>query len=970
MGPKEGIGQMPEYLSPGVYVEEIELGPRPIEGVSTSTAGFVGVARRGPVNYPRLVTSIGEYFRFFGNLLGESYGDNRWLPYAVDGFFTNGGQRLYVVRVANLPPDGDTNPDPKQFALTAAAAIASRADASRRSLTRPVEPGASTLAPAFMTGLSIGSVVQVGEGADAEFVSVTGFRDKEDEVTVTPPVRGQHGASITVMQVSGKLTELARIPANTADANDVRVSDRSQLRANEWVKIADGDRTEYLHLGAIAGPGPGDAPVTPGLLHSHEAGTAATAAAAAVAATTTLGQAAGAGGATIELAATAGLSPDDWVVVAGNAATEDEAVCLGPLPAAAPFTVPVSPALRFDHNNANGVLKLTDGGTSTDLVAGIRLKADGGLIAGADVLIEDGASTEFVRLQGAPTAPDFDVTLARSLRFAHPADAGVRHVDPPTQTTATTAATELGSRELTVTTAGLAADDVVELVSGAQTEYARITALDAAGTTVTVSRPLRYPHPNGTPVRRLAGTIGVTAGPARPDPTFFPEPGSWGNDIRVRVENATILATELAAAAGQGEPSLQLVTANGIELGTLLRLPGNRYASVSRVEGNRVYLDGGVPAGGLQSGQPLSTLEFKLTVSWFGLEETYDKLSLDPRHSRHFARQVNATSLIVHVEGLGGGAPTADDLPLPGDWYPGGGSDGADGIGAATFAGKDNADADRRSGLFALLNVPGVSIVAVPGQHDPVVQRALIDHCESARYRFAILDGADAEPLDGIQVRRSLYDSKYAALYYPWVQVFDTLANRPVYTPPSGLVAGLYARTDAEVGVHRAPANAVLRQVSGPQFTITKGQQDILNPIGINAIRAFPGRGIRVWGARTISSDSLWRYVNVRRLFNFVERSIDEGTQYAVFMPNDLPLWNQLKGSVTAFLRTVWRSGALQGVKEEEAFFIKCGLGETMIQADIDAGRVLILIGIAPVKPAEFVVFRIGQKPGGSDVSE
>jgi phage tail sheath protein FI len=266
--------------------------------------------------------------------------------------------------------------------------------------------------------------------------------------------------------------------------------------------------------------------------------------------------------------------------------------------------------------------------------------------------------------------------------------------------------------------------------------------------------------------------------------------------------------------------------------------------------------------------------------------------------------------------------------------------------------------------MYAMLNESGISIAAVPGITEETVQLALIGHCERARYRFAVLDSEEGATLDDIQRQRSQFDSQYAALYYPWLKIYDPLANALVYAPPSGHVTGLYARTDQDIGVHKAPANAVLRDVLDLQFTVGKGQQDVLNPKGINAIRAFPNRGIRVWGARTISSDSPWRYVNVRRLFIMLEQSIDESTQYAVFEPNDVPLWNRLKAAVTAFLTVVWRQGALQGTTQDEAFFVRCGLGETMIQADIDAGQVIMLIGVAPVKPAEFVIFRIGQKAG------
>ena len=176
-------------------------------------------------------------------------------------------------------------------------------------------------------------------------------------------------------------------------------------------------------------------------------------------------------------------------------------------------------------------------------------------------------------------------------------------------------------------------------------------------------------------------------------------------------------------------------------------------------------------------------------------------------------------------------------------------------------------------------------------------------------------------------------------------------------------MAGIYARTDIERGVHKAPANEVIRGAVDLEFPVPKGNQDILNPRGVNCARDFrsDGRGIRLWGARTMSSNGEWKYINVRRLFLYVEESIDEGTQWVVFEPNDEPLWARVRRSVTGFLRGVHRSGALMGTTEDEAFFVKCDR-TTMTQDDIDNGRLICYIGIAPVKPAEFVIFRISQK--------
>lgn len=206
-------------------------------------------------------------------------------------------------------------------------------------------------------------------------------------------------------------------------------------------------------------------------------------------------------------------------------------------------------------------------------------------------------------------------------------------------------------------------------------------------------------------------------------------------------------------------------------------------------------------------------------------------------------------------------------------------------------------------------------------------------------------------------------DSTYAGYYYPWIEVVDPNTGTKEIVPPGGHIAGIYARSDQETGVHKAPANEVVRGAQGLQLNLTKGEQDILNPKGINCIRQFQGRGIRVWGARTTSSDPEWKYLNVRRLFLYLKQSIDEGTQWVVFEPNDQDLWARVKQTIEQFLRTSWRDGALMGTSADEAFFVECG-ESTMTQADIDNGRLICEIGVAPVKPAEFVIFRIGQWTG------
>lgn len=271
----------------------------------------------------------------------------------------------------------------------------------------------------------------------------------------------------------------------------------------------------------------------------------------------------------------------------------------------------------------------------------------------------------------------------------------------------------------------------------------------------------------------------------------------------------------------------------------------------------------------------------------------------------------------------------------------------------------------RDNGFVGLANVDEISLIAIPDAvRDGMgpITTAAINQCEDLRDRFAIVSVGQGQSQITPDLRPQR-DTTYAGLYYPWIRVYDPEDDDFKLIPPTGHVAGIFARTDIERGVHKAPANEVVRGANNMEFPVTKGMQDLLNPRGVNCIRDFrpDGRGIRLWGARTMSSDPEWTYVNVRRLFMFVEESIDEGTQWVVFEPNHEPTWARVVRSVTNFLIRVWKSGALQGVTQDEAFFVKCDR-TTMTQDDIDTGKLICYIGIAPVKPAEFVIFRISQK--------
>ena len=287
-------------------------------------------------------------------------------------------------------------------------------------------------------------------------------------------------------------------------------------------------------------------------------------------------------------------------------------------------------------------------------------------------------------------------------------------------------------------------------------------------------------------------------------------------------------------------------------------------------------------------------------------------------------------------------------------------------------------DVKARSGVEGLEVLEDVTMVIVPDLMSPppgqkvdlqivkAVQTMIIAHCERLGDRVAILDAPpNLTPQEVNKWRMEIagFDSSYAAMYYPWIQVMDPATNKPINIPPAGHIAGVWARNDTTRGVHKAPANEVVQGAIGLAYQTTKGEQDTLNPIGVNVIRSFPGRGLRVWGARSLSSNPSWRYISVRRLFNYVEKSIENGTQWVVFEPNDRKLWARVRRDVSAFLKNVWRDGALFGSAPSEAFYVKCD-DELNPPESRDLGRLIIEVGLAPVKPAEFVIFRISQWAG------
>ncbi|WP_111765072.1 phage tail sheath family protein [Nakamurella deserti] len=399
-----------------------------------------------------------------------------------------------------------------------------------------------------------------------------------------------------------------------------------------------------------------------------------------------------------------------------------------------------------------------------------------------------------------------------------------------------------------------------------------------------------------------------------------------------------------------------------------------------------VALDAGTPDGslavdiqGVDGDAPDGS--FKLLVRRGDqIVEEYDRLTTG-RGKSNVATAVNAASSTIRIEETtttaAAAAPTVGasvtlHTPPPPAAVP------SPRLTAEDYVG----DVAERTGFSGLETVDTVTMVCVPDlmsayqqgaiDQDTVkaVQLAMIAHCELMGNRIAILDpppGLNAQQIREWRVDRAGYDSKFAALYWPWVKAADPATGTFTHMPPSGFVAGIWGRNDDSRGVHKAPANEVVRGALSLELQITKNEHDLLNPVGINCLRSFPGRGIRIWGARTLSSDPAWRYLNVRRLFNYLEESILNGTSWVVFEPNDDALWSKIRRTISAFLVNEWRKGALFGLTPDEAFFVKCDR-ETNPAEGIDAGQVVCQIGVAPVKPAEFVVFQLSQFSGGTSL--
>ena len=1054
---------MPEYLAPAVYVEEIDTGNKPIEGVSTSTAGMIGVTERGPAGVPILVTSYGEYVRWFGERLNRAvFGDHCYLPHAVDGFFTNGGKRAYITRVE---ASGATR---ASFELHDHGG----ADSASTLLLRaaPAETGTIGHTPIYVldinspgaSALADGDHIRLGDDSDAEYriIDKIELPASTTHVPLSFPLSRAHASAATVHQINRVAVAFPSTATALALANDAHSGDNAAVVSGDAGDVATLAADQLLEIGdpffnehrfvrtATVDPTNNtrvrvtlDAPLA--LDHAAAANAARrldiNLANAAVPVDDDSLSVAALANDRVVYVTDRNNNFDDRATVAifdiGNtAAREARRIGVLSMLTVATGVYAATPAgsivERVDFSDAGTVTAKTLTAAARAGTAVITLDNRVDLTKNGILRIGAAPDDEYLVIAELPNrapgnaAPDAgNVVFARSLSRDYPAGTSARlQSDPVVNATRPATAllldAALGSTSLPVTDGtGYAQDEFVRVTPpGSQPLYHRLAAngaiVDARLVDLTV--PLSLAHPAGAAVAERAPLLSVQA----------LDSGDWGNRLRVSVQDEPAgVVPRTAVSSVIDATHIRLASAAGVEAGTILEVfnPAGgatvgdllKVKEVNRAANFMITLhDPGISVAQSAPGLALRSREFRLSVYLLRQpdpaiparnetildSEVFRYLSMDPNHSRYVQdvigdingalrisdRRPEGESRYTRVSDLNpstdirlGPETLVDRLPdgrlRPARHALGDLVSGTDSIGTLTeddYVGQDSQDPEARTGLHSLRNIEEISIVACPGRTTAVMQNALIAHCELMRYRVAVLDGPrpPQDTLSDVQTQRQQYDTKYAALYHPWLLIPDPypvnlsqIADYPI--PPSGHMVGIYARTDIERGVHKAPANEVVRGITGLQRILNKEQHDILNPypVNINVIRDFrdANRGIRVYGGRIITGDPDWRYLNMRRLMIFIEASIDRGLQWVVFEPNKEDLWARVRRSISNFLTLVWRNGGLEGTKVEEAYFVKCDR-TTMTQTDIDNGRLICVVGVALVKPAEFVIVRIG----------
>ncbi len=915
---------MPEYLAPGVYVEETSFRAKSIEGVSTTTTGFVGPARFGPTDIePELLTSLLEFERTYGDRLqlkynGETNLTHNYLWHAVRAFFEEGGSRLYVSRVFQ-PKDGKTENDSCANSKVPSAKPAPPDPVSLP--TTPVNGKKITLKARYPEAVDTFEVrfsLALGDNVfsiDAsKKASVAAGLGNSDVVLITRTFPTPSGQKINELFTSAypPLDNFWQSEANPL--SNVGFFIALDKGADQWsFETTQPDKSILLN-------GNNDVPATPVEgLNDY--------------------------GSEIKI-----LPVKLAVIITKNGKIQDaQTVSLDLKNTASIFD-------QFSSNQQNTsplVIEGTNLKTGLDILHVLNQASDK-VSKQADEKKRELLTTLVTRVNevSAEKRSNFlTVTLKKfeeskcllTVRTRFPGDAGnyfrVCFTLRLGQNIFSAPEDDKDKTKNKAFVAGLSEEDVV-----------LITTTDDKFPAFNVSQPSIPPIPSDNPIHRFfiaqfdnkTQDWGFKTGTA--EPVWLNKIGIENNDDKTN-NNLKIRIVTLAITVIREDGGTQVW--EGLPLDPNHRrgqTPDSVFAKFSEKPSNIaderqlpiVIINGEKEEQGNEAATGLDVLNILASENNSLLSSLVkDKSNEDER------------SVTVKLEG-------GNDGGQPGD---------------STYKGEVRDEDERKTGLVAFEDLEDISIVAAPGstqglKDDPkraqAIMLALISHAERMRYRIAILDSGDGQLISEVRALRAKLDSKYAALYFPWIKVLDPVTRTEIALPPSGFVAGIYARNDKERAVYKAPANEVVRGALSFEMMLNKSQQEVLNPEGINCFRFFEGRGMRLWGARTISSDPEWKYVNLRRYFAYLERSIDKGTQWAVFEPNGDQLWANVRRTISDFLFNEWQNGALLGDKPEKSYFVKCDRS-TMSQNDLDNGRLICLIGVAPLRPAEFVIFRIGQ---------
>lgn len=950
---------MPEYLAPGVYVEETSFRAKSIEGVSTTTTGFVGPARYGPLDLePEIVTNLAEFERVYGDGQPLFFVDRKFPNYmwhAVRAFFEEGGRRLYIARTfegdaesdgrafLKLPqvPRGSAQPQPLVVKARFPGAagdlrIAFRLAFGGNLLAPRDDGGEPSAAPGMLRGLVDRDVVGIFMNAPELSTKILDLKAKLESLSATDPDAASDEARTLVETTRTQ----AQTDAELLDVTARNLKERDDVVAAEEMALLLAERT-------LAAATAEDSTAKTAKAQAENTLDAATArkkvaekSAQAIANTASADELAAAIE-NIPWASDPSLAAENFATAAGDLSTTAQTI----FNAMTGKGLSAAERSMIERLKSDAEAAATSATEAADQVKAATIdlaaQSDAKLVATLAINRVKGVATLLADLKAkiglsAATAAETAATML-SDNAKDRADAAAEKV---TQSLARVAAIEgAPTASLPVArdarAAAKAAYDQAKIDEATSRKDAREIAFalaDLAG----------VPGGSGSGALYFAHFAGPGHGWKFLDSTgaevlserqLDPDPEN-GHKVCVATVSVTAVVPGQGEMAWSGLP-LDPGHARGGEADHLLARLGENPGTLAaaRVVPFAIGLE--PPDAKAPNGIALAALLFD------GIAAIKTNQNLD-------RDAVYETPLMALAGGNDGTRP-----------------------GVAAYEGEDTGRG--KTGLMMFEDIEDISIVAAPGvthgmadtswrKTAQAVVGKLIGHCERMRYRVAIIDSGDAQSVSEVRSMKAKIDSArgHGALYYPWVRIMDPITRQELNLPPSGFVAGIYARNDIERAVHKAPANEIVRGAIGFETTLNKAQQEVLNPEGVNCFRFFEGRGFRLWGARTVSSDPEWKYVNVRRYFCYLERSIDKGTQWAVFEPNGEALWANVRRTIEDFLLNEWQNGALLGDKPEKAYFVRCDRS-TMSQNDLDNGRLICLIGVAPLKPAEFVIFRIGQ---------